>query len=86
MTQDFFPFLSAFQCSLILSEPTVGGTHKHDKLDPVMMFVPLTAVLPYRASDLCEAAQQCSGAGRGECGVQLCCPRRPCSHCPLEER
>lgn len=43
-------------------------------------------LLPPRASNLCEAAQKCGGAGRGECEVPLCRSRRPCSHCPLEER
>lgn len=43
-------------------------------------------VLSSRASDLCEAAQQCSGVGRWERGVPLCGSRRPCSHYPLEKR
>lgn len=43
-------------------------------------------VLPSRASNLCEAAQKCGCAGRGECEVPLCGSRRPRSHCALEER
>lgn len=46
----------------------------------------LVMVLPSRASHLCEAAQKCGGAGRGECEVPLCRSRRPRSHCALEER
>lgn len=42
--------------------------------------------MPSRASDLCEAAQKCGGAGGGERQVPLCRSRRPRSHCPLEER
>lgn len=46
----------------------------------------IVLVMPSRASDLCEAAQKCGGAGGGECQVPLCRSRRPRSHCPLEER
>lgn len=50
-----------------------------------VMFISLL-VLPHRASDFHEAAEQCGGVGRREFGVPLHCSRRPCSHCPLEER
>lgn len=43
-------------------------------------------VMPSRASDLCQAAQKCGGAGGGECEFPLCRSRRPRSHCPLEKR
>lgn len=46
----------------------------------------LVMVLPYRASNLCEAAQKRGGAGRGQREVPLCRAGRPSSHCPLEKR
>lgn len=52
----------------------------------LMMIVLVMMVLPSRASNLCEAAQKCGGAGRGECEVPLRRARRPRSHCALEER
>lgn len=50
------------------------------------MKIVLVISLPSRASHLSEAAQKRGGAGGGECEVPLCRPRRPCSHCTLEER
>lgn len=40
----------------------------------------------FRATDLCEAPQQCGGVDGRERGVPLCGSRRPCSYCSVEER
>jgi len=56
--------MTNFGCGLRLSVYAVGTTGGMMKIMIMLIFLFLAAALPSRATDLCEASQQCSGVGR----------------------
>lgn len=87
----FFKLYNLLQWITIVKETDPDGVRdcticKIIVYNVYIMTIVLLMVLHFRASNLCEAAQKCGGAGRRECEVPLCRSRRPRSHCALEER